>query len=70
MHLESSKMPKLENVELTFFTLKGPKHEIFKSRFIFTQVRPVQVSDWGMAKKNEILQVEVFICWFSLRISY
>jgi hypothetical protein len=40
--------------------LKGPTHEIFESGF-FTQIRPVRVDDLGLAKKNESLQVGVFI---------
>ena len=49
--------------------LKGPKHEIFESEF-FTQIRPVRVDKWRLAKKNDISQVGAFILRFSLRISY
>jgi hypothetical protein len=35
-------------------SLKGPKHEIFESKF-FTQIRPVRVVDLGTDEKNYIL---------------
>jgi hypothetical protein len=53
-----------------FHSLKGPKHEIFESRF-FTEIRPVRIGDLGTGeKKNEFSLVGVFIIRFSQRISY
>jgi hypothetical protein len=31
--------------------LKGPKHEIFESRF-FTEIRPVRIGDLGTGEKK------------------
>jgi hypothetical protein len=31
--------------------LKGPKHEIFESRF-FTEIRPVRIGDLGIGEKK------------------
>ncbi len=43
--------------------LKGPKHEIFESGFLW-------LGDLGTAKKMEISKVGVIILRFSLRNSY